>query len=264
MPSVAKTKSVPALERALAILELLARSHSGLTFSQISRKLDFPKSSIYCLLLTFEREGYLRRIPSTGKYLCGMKLVSIANMALDGIVLREQATLFLRALLERTGLTVHMAVLERGEATLIAKAGVPGAPRVATWIGKRLDLHCTSLGKCLIAWLPPDEVERLMSEHGMLRHNENTISSLPKLLRELGRTRDQGYAVDDEEEELGMRCIGAPVFDPEGHVTAAVSISGNVERIYEGNCTELAGCVRHTAAQISNQLTVFRESNLPG
>jgi DNA-binding IclR family transcriptional regulator len=258
----AKTPSVPALERGLAILELVAKSHRGLTFSQIARSLDFPKSSIHCLLLTFEREGYLRRSEATGKYVCGMKLVRIANLALEGIILREKATPLLRTLMERAGLTVHMAILERNEVVLIAKAEPPGVPRVATWIGKRIDVHCTSLGKCLIAWLPEEEIERLTRGRGLLRHNENTIASLGKLKKELERTRRRGYAVDDEEEEIGVRCIGAPVFGQEGHVVAAMSVSGTIEQIHPGNCSELAGLVKHVAGEVSQQLAAFRESSL--
>lgn len=261
MIELAKTPSVPALKRGLAILELVAQSRSGLTFSQISRNLAFPRSSIHCLLLTLERQGYVRRSNSTGKYRCSMKLFRIADLALDRIMLREQAAPFLRELAQRTGMTVHMAILEHSEAALVAKLEWHGAPPVATWTGKRLGLHCTSLGKSLIAWLPEAEVERLTRESGMLRHNENTIASLPKLIQELARTRAQGYAVDDEEEELGVRCIGAPVFDPDGRVAAAVSISGTTELIHADNCTELAADVRHAAGQISIVLAKCRESN---
>ncbi|MGH9160897.1 MAG: IclR family transcriptional regulator [Vicinamibacteraceae bacterium] len=249
-----KTPSVPALERGLAILELVASSKSGLTFSQLARSLDFPKSSVHCLLLTFERHGYLQRDQATGRYMSGQKLVSIANMSIDGIVLRDKAVPLLRALVAKTGLTVHMGILDRGEVALIAKVDLPGVQRIATWVGKRMDVHCTSLGKCLIAYLPEAEVDDMIRSRGLLRHNENTIVSPARLKDELLRTRRLGYALDDEEEEIGGRCIGAPVFNWDGSVIAAVSVTGSTRQIDAETCDRLADQVKQAAIAISRQL----------
>ena len=205
-----KTPSVPALSRGLAILERIAKSRRGLTFAQLTRHFGFPKSSVHTLLLTFEREGYLQRDPATGRYMTGMKLVNIASMTIDGVVLRDKAAPLLQALAAETAMTAHLAVLDREEVAVVAKVERPGRERVATWIGKRVDVHCTSLGKSLLAYLPDEEVDRLIGERGLLRHNENTIVSPLRLKEELARTRAVGYAMDNEEEEIGMRCIGAP------------------------------------------------------
>jgi DNA-binding IclR family transcriptional regulator len=250
MPAV-KTPSVPALDRGLTVLELIAKSKSGLTFSQLARSLDFPASSIHCLLLTFERRGYLYRSEATGRYMCGMKLVRIANTAMEGITLRETASPLLRDLCMRTGLTVHMAIRERNDVMLIAKVSSVGGQHVSTWIGKRIDVHCTSLGKCLIAYLPESEIDEIIREHGLLRHNENTISSAKRLKLDLEKARARGYAIDDQEEEIGMCCIGAPVFDANGDVIAAVSISGTTVQIDLENCKELVEAVQQTARAIA-------------
>ena len=174
---------------------------------------DFPKSSIHCLLLTFERLGYLQRLESSGRFVAGLNLVRIATLASHGITLRQKAGPLLSDLAQRIGLTVHMAVLENNEALLVAKVEPSGTPPVATWVGKRIDYHCTSLGKALIAWMSEDEIQRLVKERHMLRHNENTISTLTRLKEDLMRTRRAGYAVDDEEEETrhtlrGRPCVG--------------------------------------------------------
>jgi DNA-binding IclR family transcriptional regulator len=246
-----KTPSVPALERGLSVLELVAKSKNGLTFSQMARGLEFPASSIHCLLLTLQRQGYLYRSEITGRYMCGMKLVRIASAALDGITLRDKASPLLRELGKRTGLTVHMAIREGNEAMLIAKVSSVAGQHVATWIGKRIDVHCTSVGKCLIAYLPEREIDAVIREHGLLRYNENTIASAKKLKQDLERTRARGYAVDDQEEEIGMCCIGAPVFDAQGSVVAAVSVSGTISQIDLGNCQEIVAAVQHTCSAIS-------------
>ncbi len=249
-----KTPSVPALERGLAVLEVVAQSRSGLTFSQIARQLPYPKSSVHCLLLTFERTGYLWRSEATGRYMCGPKLTHIANSAMQGVVLREKAAPLLRALLDRTNLTVHMAILESGTAVLIAKVERIGSRRVSTWVGKRIDVHCTSLGKCLIAYISEAELVSIVQQHGLLRHNENTICSLPRLKQELATIRQRGWAMDDEEEEIGIRCIGAPVLDADGNAVAAISVSGTTGDIHLGTADSLAQEVRQTALELSREL----------
>lgn len=249
--SAVKTPSVPALERGLAILELVVKSRTGLTFSQIARRVDFPKSSTHCLLLTLDREGFLRRSGNAGRYVCGPRLAHIAHWALDGAAIRERAAPILRELSVRFGMTVHMAIFEDDQVILIAKAALPGARGVSTWMGKRLDLHCTSLGKCLAAYLPEAEVERLTRERGLFRHNENTIISLSRLKLELERTRQLGYAIDDEEEELGVRCVGVPLFVTDGSVTAALSVTGTTESINSDNSPAIVEALKSSARQIS-------------
>lgn len=250
----AKTPSAPALQRGLAILERIAKSNRGLTFAQLTRHFDVAKSSVHTLVLTLEREGYLQRDDATGRYMTGLKLVQIAGMTLDGLVLRERAAPLLRALVADTGMTAHLAILDRDEVTVVAKVERPGAHRIATWVGKRMDVHCTSLGKCLLAHLSEEEVNRLIADRGLLRHNENTIVSLARLKLELARTRALGYALDDEEEELGWRCIGAPVCDRDGRVIAAVSVAGGTDRINADTIEDIAGRVRGAAGAISNEL----------
>lgn len=248
-----RTQSVPALERALLILEALAKSRHGLTLSQLSRTLDLPKSSAHCILLTFQRCGYLERDERTGRYRIGSRLFALVNMAINGASLREQASLHLRRLMEKSGLTVHMAILEHDEAVVIERLAPVGQTRVSTWIGKRMGLHCTALGKSLLSRTSDEDVERLVRPR-MLRHNDNTIGSVRKLHQELERVRKLGYSLDDEEEELGIRCVGAPVFDHDGKIAAAVSITGGTTQIDADNLAALAQLVQETARAISAQL----------
>jgi len=107
---------------------------------------------------------------------------------------------------------------------LIAKAEPPGLLRVASWIGRRMDVHCTGVGKALIAFLPEEELDYLIREHGLLRHNEKTNTSSRRLREEFSKVRRLGYAFDDEEDEIGLRCIGAPVFGQAGKVVASVKL----------------------------------------
>ena len=113
---------------------------------------------------------------------------------------------------------------------LIERIEPSGASRIPTWVGKRMGLHCTAVGKAVAAHLPPEEVQRLVAAHGLLRHNGNTIRSLRRLKEELARVRQSGYALDDEEEEIGARCLGVSVFRDD-RVVAAISVAGNTEQI---------------------------------
>lgn len=246
----AKTQSVPALERALSILESLSKSRHGLTLSQLSRSLALPKSSVHCLLLTFERHGYLHHDDNSGRYRLGLRLFDLANAAVSGVMLRDQAAPFLNQLRESTHLTTHMAVLEHDEVVLIEKVE-PLTARVNSWIGKRMDVHCTALGKALTAYLPEEQVEALVRRRGMLRHNDNTIASLRKLKQELEQVRKQSYSIDDEEEEIGVRCLGAPILSANNQALAAISITGTVDQINADSRDALVAEVKAAAGAIA-------------
>ncbi len=245
---------VPGLERGLRILEVVAGSKHGCTLTEISKTMGLPKSSTRCLLLTLHRCGYLQRNARTGRYMFGLKNLRLANEGLGCIELREQAMPHLRLLVERTHLTAHLMVLGFFEAVVIGKVEPPGLLRLATWIGKRMDLHCTGGGKALIAYFPETELDRLVKECGLPRHNDNTIRSIRRLRSELALVRRLGYAFDDEEDEIGLRCVGAPIFDALGAVAAALSVSGTTLQIHPENLKDLVAEVKKTALDISTLL----------
>ena len=156
--------------------------------------------------------------------------------------------------MQATGLTVHMAVLERNEAVIIEKVEAPGLLKFATWIGRRLDVNCTGVGKALIAFLPEDEFDRHIRTKGFAKHNERTITSINKLKRELARARVLGYAFDDEEDEIGVRCIGAPIFDVSTKPVAAISVAGTTGQIPAERIEALADAVKQAATAVSLRL----------
>ena len=195
--------------------------------------------------------GHLHR---THRYMFGLKLFSLANMALSGVELRENAAGFLQALMQRSRLTVHMALIEGAEAVLIEKVEPPGLVRLATWVGKRLELHCSAVGKCLLAYLREDEFLRLVRDRGLTRNNENTITSIRKLKQQMTQIRLAGYAIEDEEGEIGCRCVGAPVFDHSGNVISAISVAGTTAQVRSEDFTYFGHLVRQTASDISEAL----------
>jgi DNA-binding IclR family transcriptional regulator len=245
---------VPSLERGLAILEILAKSRAGLSLSQVTRQLGLPKSSVHCLLHTFENTGYIYKDSVCGKYRVSLSICELARQAVQGISLRDQARSSLRTLAERTSLTVHLAVLEQGSCVLIEKVMPPGVSRTATWVGKQLALHCTAVGKTLLAFLPDSDAEQVIANQGLIRYNDNTICSTRQLQRELLTIRTRGHALDDEEEEIGFRCIGAPIFNGNREVIAALSIVGNSQQISGENMNALRKEVVEAADAVSSQI----------
>ena len=123
-----------------------------------------------------------------------------------------------------------------------------------TWVGRRMYLHSTSVGKALLAWLPKQEMEAIVRQQGMKKRTPKTIHTASRLLADLELVRAQGYAVDDEENSLGARCLGAPIFDAEGNVTAALGVSGTLTQVDEENLPKMADALKETARRISRQL----------
>jgi DNA-binding IclR family transcriptional regulator len=242
------------VERALSILETVANRREGLTNSEISRKLGIPKSSASYILRTLDRRGYLRRDQETGRYRLGLKILSLGGDVRANLDLAEVALPFMRALLDRVHLTIHLAVLDQGEAVYIEKIEAPGFFKVNTWVGRRMYLHSTSVGKCLLAWRPKSEIESLLKEQGLKKRTPKTITSMAKLLAELDHVREQGHAVDDEENSVGARCLGAPIFDAEGIVTAALGVSGTLTQMEEANIPKIADALKEATRRISRQL----------
>lgn len=249
------TASVSSVDRALTCLETLAKSNRGMTLADIARKLGLPKSSIHCILLTLERRGYIYRVPNTHRYLFGIRLFNLAQEALGRLELRARASQPLRQLLEKTHMTVHMAIYEDGEAVLVEKLEPPTAVKMASHIGRRLDLHCTGVGKALLAYLPEDEINRLRTSRALARHNENTIVFSKKLQAELENIRRVGYSFDNEEDEIGIRCVGAPIFEGDQTVIAAISVAGTTAQITPATLESLSNVVKGTAKEISERFS---------
>jgi IclR family KDG regulon transcriptional repressor len=248
------TGGVPALERALTVLESLAQSRKGYSASELSRRLNLPKSSVHLILRTLERRGYLQKQATGGRYRFGMKLMALGRAALDGVELRDEARPSLAALVATTGLTVHMGVLERSEVVIIERIESTSPVRVVSWIGRRMDLNATAVGKALIAYLPEHEFEAQVRPSQLPRHNDRTIATIAALRRELDRVRQLGYSTCDEEDEIGVRCVGAPILNGSGHAVAAISVAGTTMQIPPERVPVLGEQVKAAAAEISARI----------
>jgi DNA-binding IclR family transcriptional regulator len=243
----------PAVKRALDILEMLAGSDKGLTLSEMARNLNVPRSSAFYILDTMEGLGYVQRNHGRGRYSFTFKLFELVNSNLTGADIREPAAPHLRCLVEQTGLTVHLGVLAQNEVVLIGKWSPPGRPTVPTWIGKRMPWHCTGTGKALMAYAPEAQLNAAI-RRGLVRYNENTIVCATRMKQDLQRVRTLGYSLDDEEETLGLRCIGAPVFRGGSSPVAAFSLAGTTAELDQSNLDRFTGLMKAAALAVSAKL----------
>ncbi len=203
---------------------------------------------------TLERRGYLRREVETGRYRLGLKILSLGGDAQANLDIADLALPFMRTLSEKIRMTVHLAVLDQGEAVYIEKVEAPGFFKVNTWVGRRMFLHSTSVGKCLLAWLPKHEIETMVKLQGLKKRTPKTITSISKLITDLEHVKQSGHAVDDEENSLGARCLGAPIFDAIGNVAAALGASGTLTQTDEADMPRIIEALKETARRISRQL----------
>jgi DNA-binding IclR family transcriptional regulator len=249
--SVSTDSPSAAVERALAMLEMVAQESGGLSNAEISRKLKIPKSSASYILRTLETRNYLIRDLESGKYKVGLKILSLSRGALSDLDVRGVALPIMRHLSQQTGLTCHLAILDGPDAVYVEKVEPEGFIRMDTWVGRRMRVHPTSVGKALAAHIPQDRLEIILAKAGMEKRTPKTITTLPRLLKELEKVRAQGYAVDDEENNLGARCLGAPVFNERGLIEAALGLSGTTQQVSPQTMPRIVEALKDAARHIS-------------
>ena len=243
-----------AVHRALSILELAVQRSEGVSHSDVHHQLRIPKASTTMLLRTLEHRGYLRRDATTGRFRVGLKVLGLGRGALEFVDLRRAAGAELRALVETTRLTAHLAILDHGRAVYIDRAESPGFLRINTWVGRDLAVHTTAVGKALLWDHGDEEVRTLLSGQELEAKTTTTITSVEGFLRELRRVRRQGYAVDDEENNVGVRCVAAPIFDPAGTAKAAIGLSGATSHVTRDAVPKLAALVCRATLRVSRHL----------
>jgi DNA-binding IclR family transcriptional regulator len=249
---------VQTLERASFILDILGQSPHGISIKDLSDRMGLPKGTTHRLVSSLSYFGYVRQDQNTKNYFLGFKLVELGNLLLGQLDLRREAEPFLRELAEQTRETVHLVILDGNEIVYLDKLETEphtGGLRMASRVGSRNPAHSCAVGKVLMAYLPEGALARMVGENGLPKRTGNTITDFNQLKNHMTLVRKQGYAIDDEENERGIRCVGAPVFDEAGKVVAAISVSGPAFRVTKKNVQEkLKKEVMETALRISKRL----------
>jgi IclR family transcriptional regulator, KDG regulon repressor len=248
------------LDDALTILEILPESSAGLGVSEISRKTGYPKSKVHRILLTLARRGYVRKEPQTDRYQLSLKFFAIGSVAVNKLEIKQVAKSYLEKLRDASGETAHLAVMDESGVFYIDKIESAQSIRMYSYIGRRAPMHCTAVGKVLLAYQSQQQVEPLLSP-GLKRYTVHTITDKKTLKGELVKVRRQGYAVDNEELELGLFCIAAPIRNHLGQTVAAISISGPGVRLSRAKIRELIPLVIKIGWEISYMLGYSEDEN---
>jgi DNA-binding IclR family transcriptional regulator len=239
--------------KVLRILEALRDAPSGLQLREVAKQTAVNKSTAHRFLAHLEGAGYLYR-DNAGAYVIGPKLARLGTGFSYDVTLRKISRPVLQQVRETTGETANLAILDGHYVLYVDVIESSHTFRLASEIGSRRSLHCTSLGKAMAAFLPPPDLQDLLTSIKLERQTPKTIVERRKLEKELARIRQRGYAIDDEEAVLGARCVASPILDANGKVVAAISVSGPVTRITNRQISTLARLLKEAAASISKRL----------
>jgi IclR family transcriptional regulator, KDG regulon repressor len=249
---------VQTITRISEILDILAEHPKGLSVGELSRNVQLPKGTVHRLLTSLAYVGFVRQDSATKFYLLGFKLMELGNVVLNHIDLRNEARPLLIHLARQVGETVHLVVQDQDDAIYIDKvepSQKSSGLQMVSKLGTRIPMHCSSVGKVLLSHLTEAEFESIVSRRGLSRMTENTICDTSELREHLKRIRISGFAVDNEENEKGIRCVAAPVRDATGKIVAAVSISAPTARVSVKMLkTELKEEICKTAAAVSKRI----------
>lgn len=242
------------LIKGFRIIELLSEFQE-MTVTELSQQLQMNKSSIHRLLSTLVEYNYAEKNPLDKKYRLTSKFFEIGSRSRGLVTLGDAAISVMEKLAEETRETINLAILDKGEAVYIKKIESPQPLRMDLQVGTRLPPNCTSLGKALIAYLSQDGLKEILSGPTMAKKTSKSITDLRRLKAELSRVREIGYAIDDEEYSLGIRCVSAPVWGAGHTVVGALSVAGPSLRMTDRELKRYAQLVIQGAQEITRYLT---------
>jgi IclR family transcriptional regulator, KDG regulon repressor len=238
------------VRRALAILEFLKDSDRRRNLSEISRKLSLPKSTTSVLLSTLAGMGYVTRDATERRYSLTTKSYGLGLELLNQLDLSRRSRTTLESIAATLSVTAHVAVLEGDQALFVNKADCVQQPCCDIYPGRRTDLQCTAVGKILLAYLSEEEQRAFLARHRSIRHTTRTIASPEGLMEEFAWIRKRGYAFDDQEQELNVRCLAVSVSSDEQRPVAALGITGTLFEIRLDNIEHLAAYLKKMSGQI--------------
>jgi len=220
-----------ALRRAILILNSFSQEKIELSLTDLCKSISLPKGTVHRLLSTLKYHHYIEQEESNLKYRLGWRLFELGTCVDTLNLLRKKARPYLEELCEKSNETVHLAILKDGDIFYIDKMVGDHRMTMVTSVGLRLPSHIGGLGKSLLAFLPEDNLNRIINGRELKRFTRNTLTDPDKLKEVLKKVRKNGYAIDNEEFEIGLTCVGVPIKDFSGKVVAAISISGPALRM---------------------------------
>jgi IclR family KDG regulon transcriptional repressor len=246
-------ESVAAVLKVFAILQALAeRNETGI--SELSVRLAMPRATVYRFLQTMKTLGYVRQEPDSERYGLTMKVFELGTKALQYPDLVELAKHHMQTLSDLTGETIHLGMLIDSEIIYVHKVDSRHMLGMYSRVGRRAPIHCTAIGKCLLAWESPERRDHVLAGAEFKKFREKTIVTREAFIEELDRTRAQRFGQDREEFDDHIRCVGVPIFDRLNQAVAGLSISFPTFRYDEAREPEIVGMLHEASRAISKQL----------
>ena len=251
--SPAEGTRLSSVTSALRLLKTFSAEDPELGITELARRLGVSKSTVHRLASSLGAEGFLEQNPDDGRYRLGLSLFALGTLVRRRMNVTHEAKPYLDALRDRGGETVHLAVLDGNDVVFLFNIESKQAIRMHSYLGVHLPASCTGEGRALLAFSPPAVAARVLRA-GLVRRTPRTVTDPEQLRGILDQVRRDGYAIDDEESEEGMRSVAAPIFDATGAAIAAVGMGGPVQRLTKKGLRALIPMVTETAALISTRL----------
>ena len=246
--------NVQSIQRAFDILEVLATERDGMGVTQLGEKLDLHKSTVHRLLNTMMSLGYIDKKPITGVYCLGMKFVELASLYLGSVELKAEANYYIREYIDRIGLPIQMAILSDGEALYIEKVEQSNSIRIYAEIGRRVPIHCSSVGKALVFDYSDEEIAEMYNDKPMEKFTEHTMTNIDDLIADINVARERGWSYNRGEFEADVKSVAAPIYDYRGVIIAAIGAPYRENLATKRNPAEIAEVICELARTISKRM----------
>ncbi len=246
---------IQAVSHALDLLEQFHGDVDELGVTELSKRLKLHKNNVFRLLATLESRGYIEQNKATENYRLGLKALELGQTFIKQMGLLRQAKPILEQIVEESNETAYVAIYKENYIVYLDVVETNLTVRVVSRVGSRLPAYCTASGKVHMAHMTEEELETLLGAVKLVSHTPTTITSVEAINAEMAKVREQGYAFDDEELDLGVRCIAAPIRDYTRRIVGAISISGPTMRISNARTeSELVPLVLKASAELSTRL----------
>jgi IclR family acetate operon transcriptional repressor len=252
-PGVA-TAQVQSLTRGLSLLEALARAEGGLTLTDVAQRVQLAPSTAHRLLSTLEKMGYAYQAGDLGRWYVGLQAFTVGTSFLANRDFIAQSHPYMRRLMEQSGETANLGILDGTDAVFIDQVQCREMMRTIVKLGSRVPLHASGVGKAIFAAMPDDEIEAILKVKGLPRITANTITSPETMWAAIRVIRQRGWSFDDEEHALSTRCVAAPIYNEHAEVLGAISLAGPSSRLPDERIRQLGPLVAHIAEDLTHRL----------
>ncbi|HEY5309306.1 MAG TPA: IclR family transcriptional regulator C-terminal domain-containing protein, partial [Casimicrobiaceae bacterium] len=253
-PAKAVAGQVQSLTRGLSILECLAKAEGGLTLTDIGLRVQLPPSTVHRLLATLEKMGYVYQAGELGRWYVGLQAFTVGSSFLSSRDFIAQSHPFMRRLMDQSGETVNLAILDGTEAVFVDQVQCREMMRTIVKLGSRAPLHASGVGKAMFASLPDDQIDAILKVRGLPRITGNTITTPETMWASIRVIRQRGWSFDDEEHAQGTRCVASPIYDEHAETLGAISLAGPSSRLPDDRIRQLGPLVAHAAEELTHRL----------